>query len=338
MERGRLSIVACDSGQGLARRIVSCLDSIAERYGPAGGHRLVRSDEIMFANGEMKSCLLDSVRGDEVYVVQCMQDPLSDRSVNDNLMALVTALDAVHQSDADHITAVVPQFPYARQERKKEREGITAHQVARLLESAGAHRVVTLDVHAQAIGGFFQSATMENLHASGPIEDFIRKTYPIDNLIVVSPDVGSADRARHYSKMFSTDMAIVDKERDYSRPSTIVQVRLVGDVNGRDVLMVDDIVDTAGTILSAAELLKDKGARDICLACSLPLLNGKAVERLDQAFEQGVIKVLIGTDAVFHGDDFRHKHPWYQEVSVAPLFAQVFYNINTKGSVSSLLR
>jgi len=336
MERGRLRVIACASGRALAARIVAALAKIGDDRDHVDD-QLVASNEVSFPNGEVKTVILDPVRGDDVYVVQCMQDPLTTRSTNDNLMALVTALNAAHQADADHITAVLPQFPYARQERKKEREGITAQQVARLIEIAGAQRVLTLDIHAQAISGFFDRATLDDLHASGPIQEFISKTYALDNLIVVSPDVGSADRARHYSNRFSTELAIVDKERDYSKPSTIARVRLVGEVRGKNVLMVDDIVDTAGTIIAGAELLKEKGALDIYLACSLAALNGQAVERLDKAYETGVIKTLIGTDAVYRGEAFMKAHPWYQEVSVAPLIASVLYHINTKKSVSSLL-
>src|SRR5262249_46562914 len=161
--------------------------------------------EVHFANGEVKTVILEPVRGDDVYVVQAIDDPLRAYTVNDNLMAMVTALNAAHQADADHITAVLPQFPYARQERKKTREGITAKQVARLLEIAGANRILTLDIHAPAIGGFFEEARMDNLHASGPILSHFRNRYPVTNLVVVSPDVGSADRARFYSKALKAD-------------------------------------------------------------------------------------------------------------------------------------
>ena len=194
MERGRLRIIACASGEVLASRMVAELEKLEGRAS-SREELLIASQEVTFPNGEVKTTLGDSVRGDDVYVVQSVQDPLSARTINDNLMALVTALNAAHQGDADHITAVLPQFPYARQERKKEREAITAQQVARLIEHAGANRVLTLDIHAQAISGFFDRATMDDLHASGPISEHVRKHYPTDNLMIVSPDVGSADRA-----------------------------------------------------------------------------------------------------------------------------------------------
>ena len=334
MERGRLSLIACESGRALAERIVRSLHVDLK----ATEARLAASQEIHFSNGEVKTVIDDTVRGDDVYVVQAIDDPERSYSVNDNLMAAVTALNAAHQADADHITAVLPQFPYARQERKRQREGITAKQVARLLEIAGANRVITLDIHASAIGAFFESARMDDLHASGPILEHFRRHYPTGNLVVVGPDVGSANRARHFSKALQTDMAIVDKERDYSQPSTIARTRLVGDVTDHDVFMVDDLIDTAGTIIAASQLLKDHGARDIYLACSLPFLTGPAVDRLDVAHEKGLFKSLIGTDAVFRGEQFRGDHPWYVEVSVARLFARTLLHINSKRSVSELLR
>jgi ribose-phosphate pyrophosphokinase len=299
--------------------------------------RLVVSEEVHFANGEVKTVIQEPIRGDDVYVVQAVNDPLRSHTVNDNLMALITALNAAHQGDADHITAVLPQFPYSRQERKKTREGITAKQVARFLEIAGANRVVTIDIHAPAIGGFFETARLDNLHASGPILAHLRATHNLENVVVVSPDVGSAERARYFSKALNRDMAIVDKERDYSKPNTIARVRLVGEVRDHDVFMADDLVDSGGTILAAAELLKDKGARDVYLACSLPYLNGNAIERFDAAHGKGFFKVLIGTDAVYRGEQFGREHPWYEEVSIAPLFAKVLVNINRKRSISQIL-
>jgi ribose-phosphate pyrophosphokinase len=338
MERGRLSLVACSSGRALAERITDRLKRVLlAETGSDQGARLVESDEVHFANGEIKTVIREPIRGDDVYVVQAAADPLRPYTVNDNLMALVTALNAAHQADADHITVVLPQFPYARQERKKVREGITAKQVARLLEIAGANRVLTLDIHAPAICGFFENARMDNVYASGPILAHFRRHYPVENLVVVSPDVGSAERARYYSKALHAEMAVVDKERDYSRPGTVQSVRLVGDVRDHDVFMADDLIDTGGTILAAAELLRSRGARDIHLACSLPYLTGTAVDRFDRAHEKGIFKVLIGTDAVFRGADFIRDHPWFEEVSVADLFANVIAHVNRKQSVSVLL-
>ncbi len=337
-ERGALSIMACKSGRTLAQRIVEQINLIIHEESANLNLRLTESDEITFANGEIKTTINENIRGDDHYIVQCTDDPLSDKSINDNLMALLTATNSAFQSDADSITVVLPQFPYSRQERKKTREGITAKQVVKFLEVSGANRVITLDIHAEAIMGFFSHARLEDLHASRTIIDYFLANYETSNLIVTAPDVGGAEKARYYSKEMHTDLAIVDKARDYSAASVIESMRLVGNVKGKDVFIPDDMIGTGGTIINAAKLLKDKGAENIYIACSLPFFNGNAVEKLTEAYEKGFIKRIFGTDAVFHGEEFPKLHRWYEEISIAPLFARVIYNINSKRSVSELLK
>jgi ribose-phosphate pyrophosphokinase len=347
--RGRMSILACTSGSGFADRLVRHLDDLLnDQYGHQRWEDSCRrsAKEIFFSNHEVKTVITENIRGDDVYIVQCMDDPLtrdltdSDqrRSINDNLMALCTAIDAAYNADAQTITVIIPQYPYARQERKKERESITARQIAMFLEASGADRVITLDIHAEPVEGFFRSAHFENIHASGPITKHIKQHYDLSNLTLVAPDVGSVQRARHYSLTLGTDLAIVDKQRDYSRPSSIESVRLIGSVKDRNVLIIDDMIATGGTIINATKLLKENGAQDIYLACSMPYFNGAAVEKLDKAVREGYIKKVIGTDAVFHGEDFLKENPWYDEVSVAKLFADVVFRINQRESVSELLK
>lgn len=337
-ERGAMSIMACDSGHAFAQRIVNHLNEILQHEIHSLPLRLIKSEEITFSNGEIKTVIHENIRGDDHYIVQCIDDPLSERTVNDNLMALLTAINAAFQSDADSITAVIPQFPYSRQERKKTRECITAKQIAQFIEVSGARRVITLDVHSEAIMGFFTTAKLENLHASNFIIKHIKDNCKLNDLVITAADVGGAERARYYSKMLQADLAIVDKVRDYSQKSKIKSMRLVGDVKDKNVLIPDDMISTGGTIINAAELLKDKGAKDIYIACSFPFFNGDAVDLLSKAYEEGVISKVIGTDAVFHGEQFVKNTPWYEEVSIAPLFAEVIYNINQKRSVSELLK
>jgi len=340
--RGRLSLVSCDSGRRFAARVHEHLQQIVKIVDGESVSVARNSEEIVFANGEIKSVIHENIRGDDVYVIQCLDDPLSDRSVNDNYMALLTAVHAVHHSNADSITAVIPQFPYSRQERKKARESITARLVAAHLEDAGANRVITLDIHAEAIEGFFHSALLEDLHASKEIISFFETVIPKrdlkENLCIVAPDTGGANMARYYSNQFQCAFAVVDKARDYSKSSVVESMRLVGNVKGKHVIMPDDLVATGGTLINACRLLKENGAEKIYVACSLPFFNGPAVERLDKGFEEGLFEMVIGTDAVWWGDDFAEQHPWYREVSVARLFAQVIFNINRRRSVSELLR
>lgn len=338
VHRGRLSIVACNSGKPFASRVERSLIELIQAEDGVSEPVIRQSQEVTFANGEVKTVIEENIRGDDVYVFQCVDDPQSDKSINDNLMALVTAVNAVYQSDPDRITAVIPQFPYSRQERKKGREPITARLVANLLETAGADRVITLDIHAEAIEGFFERAILEDLHASRAIIAYIEKNVPKSNLCIVAPDTGGADMARYYSNVFQCPLAVVDKARDYSKASVVESMRLVGDVEGKRILLPDDLIATGGTLINACRLLREHGAAEIYLACSLPFFNGNAPEKLDRAHEEGLFEVLIGTDAVLHGEAFFKAHPWYREVSVAELFAHVLFNINRKRSVSALLK
>ncbi len=337
--RGELALMSCESGKPLARRILKQLNKIIKRTNPkSSGLTLVETEEVTFANGEIKTLIKDNIRGADIYIVQSVDDPNSNKSINDNILSLLTAINAVYQSDADSITIILPQYPYSRQEQKKTREGITAKQIASFLEISGADRVITLDIHAEAIQGFFNTAKLEDLHASNTLIQYFKKHFTVNNLVVVAADVGGAEKARYYSNRLQTDMAIVDKARDYSKSSVVESMRLVGNVSGKDVLIPDDMISTGGTIVNAARLLKLHNAKKIYIACSLPFFNYPALEVLQDAFENGDITCVMGTDAVFWGDQFIKKTPWYHEVSIAPLFANVIYNINTKRSVSELLR
>ncbi len=336
--RGELCLMSCASGLPLARRILNHLNKIIQQEKKVGQLEIIRSEEITFANGEIKTIIKDNIRGADLYIVQAIDDPQSPKSINDNLLALLTAINAAYQSDADSITVISPQFPYSRQERKKTREGITAKQIAAFMEMSGANRVITLDIHAEAIQGFFNRTKLEDLHASNTLIGYIRKHFPTDNMVVAAADVGSAEKARYYSQRLQTDFAIVDKARDYSKSSVIESMRLVGNVRDKDILIPDDMIGTGGTIVNAAKLLRHHHARDIYAACSLPFFNPPALDVLQEAFTKGELKRVIGTDAVFWGEDFVKKTPWYVEVSIAPLFAQVIYNINNKRSVSALLK
>lgn len=336
--RGLLCLLACKSGLSFTKRIIAELKRIYEREPELEPFHFTPSEEVVFANGEIKTIIRKNIRGQDVYVVQCIDDPTDPtRTVNDNLMAALTAINAAYNSDAESVTAVLPQYPYSRQERKKTRESITALQIARFLEASGADRVITIDIHSEATEGFFSRAHLENLHAYRAISGFFSQQFPTEDLIVVAPDVGSADRARSYAKSLHAGLAIVDKERRYDMPSTIKGMSLVGDVQDKNVFMGDDLVATGGTLINACRLLKEKGANKIYLGCSMAFFSGDAVDKFDRAHDEGVFDALIGTDAVPRGETFTDDHPWYREVSVAPLFARVIHNINQKRSVSKLL-
>ncbi len=341
-KRGKLSLLACNSGKGIGQRIRNELNRLyQEEYQDETGEftfNLVDSEEVYFANGEIKTVINDNIRGTDMYIIQNIDDPLSNNSVNDNLMALFTAIDSATQSDVEHVTVVLPQFPYSRQERRKGREGITAKVIAHFIDTFYVKRVITMDIHAEAIGGFFTEGKLENLHASRYFFHYVNSVLKIPDLTVVAPDVGSAERARFFSKNLRTDLAIIDKARNYAVASQVESMRLVGDVSGKNVLLCDDMISTGGTIINACRMLKDSGAKKVFICITHAFFNGKAVANFDKAYEEKLFDEIIGTDTVFWGDEFIHSHPWYHEISVAELFARVIFNINRKESVSALLK
>ncbi|OHD50681.1 MAG: hypothetical protein A2096_17465 [Spirochaetes bacterium GWF1_41_5] len=332
-----LAVLSCSSGRKFAERLIDALNIIIKNDGLFTSVGLIDSSEIIFANGEIKSTINDSVRGKDVYIVQLVDDPLSENSVNDNIFSLVTMINAAYNSDAGRITAVIPQFPYARQERKKGREAITAKIMANLLESSGADRVITLDIHAESIEGFFTKAKLENLHAGRIIINYVNSEINKEQLVVVAPDIGSAGRGRFFAHHLGIELAIIDKTRNYSQSSVIEKMVLVGNIKDKDVLLPDDMIATGGTLLKAVSVLKEKGANNVYIAAALPFFNGEAVHKFDQAWKQGLFRQVIGTDAVYHGENFSKNYPWYREISVAGHFGEVIYSLNQRRSVSGFL-
>ncbi|HNW16487.1 MAG TPA: ribose-phosphate diphosphokinase, partial [bacterium] len=190
----------------------------------------------------------------------------------------------------------------------------------------------------EAIAGFFHRARLDNLHASRQLmKAMCKRSLLNDNTVVVAPDVGSAETARYYSRELKTDMALIVKERDYSKASVVVEARLVGSVEGRNVVIVDDMIATGGTLIAACAKLKELGAENIDVFCTFPFFNGDAVKKLDEAFANGTIHSVTGTNAVWRGEKFIADHPWYNEVSVTRLFAKVIYHINHMESISNIL-
>lgn len=338
MRNGRMVLLALNSGIGFANRVCHEINRIIRHDGDPLNFSITPSTEVTFANGEKKVVIEESVRGKDVYIVQLMDDPHSDMSVNDNIFALASAINAAYYSDAARITAVIPQFPYSRQDKKKGREPITAKIFGNLLEVSGVNKIITLDIHSEAIEGFFNRVHMENLHAGRLLIRYVQTRIESKNLMVVAPDVGSAKRGLFFAKALGKELAIIEKSRDYSKQSAIEDMTLVGNVRNKDVFINDDMIATGGTLLNACRLLKSKGAGDIYISVSLPYFSKDSHALFDAAFKEGLFKRLIGTDGVFWGKEFSEKYSaWYEELSMAPLFAKVISNMNLGKSVSRLL-
>jgi len=294
-------------------------ESICKHLGvPLGKAKLDR-----FSDGEIYLQILENVRGADVFVVQSCCYP-----VDNHLLELLLMIDAFKRASAWRITAVLPYYCYARQDRKdKPRVPISAKLVADLLETAGASRALTLDLHAPQIQGYFD-VPVDHLYAAPVLVEYFRNK-KLPNLTVVSPDAGGVERARSFAKRLGAPLAIVDKRRVDIDVSEVMN--LIGDVRGRSTLIVDDIIDTAGTLVKTAEALKKEGATQIFAACTHPVLSGPAVERI----ENSVLTEVIATDSVPLHDGAK-KNSKIKVLSVADLLARGIRSIHEETSISEL--
>ena len=277
-----------------------------------------------FADQEVWVEIEENVRGEDVFVIQSTSFP-----ANDHLMELLVCVDALNRASAKRITAVLPYFGYARQDRKPgPRAPISAKLVANLITVAGADRVLTMDLHAGQIQGFFDIPT-DNLYAEPLMIRDIKENYATNNLMFVSPDVGGVVRARRMATRIGGDLAIVDKRREQAGVSEVMNI--IGDVSGRDCIMVDDIVDSAGTLCNAAAALKEAGASSVSAYVSHGVLSGKAVERVTGS----ELKELVVTDSIAFTEEVDGASN-IRKVSCAPLIGEAIRRISEETSVSSL--
>jgi ribose-phosphate pyrophosphokinase len=285
---------------------------------------LVKAVVRRFADMEVFVEIQENVRGEDIFVIQSTSFP-----ANDNLMELLIVIDALRRASARRITAVIPYFGYARQDRKVgPRTPISAKLVANLITHAGADRVLTVDLHAGQIQGFFDIPT-DNLYAMPVIVKDITDYLGQSNLMVVSPDVGGVVRARALAKRLGADLAIVDKRRERAGESEVMNI--IGDVEGRSCILIDDIVDSGGTICNAAEALLREGAKDVCAYATHGVLSGGAVARI----KGSKLKSLVITDSIAATDEVA-KCSNIRRISIAPLIGEAMRRINNEESVSSL--
>lgn len=307
-----------------------------------------------FANGEFKAEILNSVRGVDVYIIQDVENhyPLTfyndecsyNLTVNDHVMLLLATIDAVLQASARSVTVVVPTYPFSRQHRKKGREALTASWFGRTLEDMGVARIITLDIHSKEIENSFNKLRLENLHAS---YQTVKKLSELINLrstdlVVVSPDTGAVDRNKYYAGNLKSPLALLYKERDYSKltrnadENNITKMRLLGSVENKTVFMADDLLGSGGTLIKAMKYLIELGAESVIAAVSLPLFTGEAINYFDEAYGKGYFHRIIGTNAVYHNKKILNKE-WYVSANISNLFARVIYRNHHERSLSSLL-
>ena len=273
-----------------------------------------------FSDGEISIQIGESVRGKDVFIIQSTCAP-----TDTNLMELLILTDAIKRSSASTVTAVIPYFGYARQDRKAApRVPITAKLVANMIEIAGIDRVVTMDLHAGQIQGFFD-IPVDNLYGTITFINYLKNKH-LSNPIVASPDIGGVARARSLAKQLNLDLAIIDKRREKANESEVMNV--IGDVNGKDVILIDDMVDTAGTLIKAAAAFKERGATSVTAFCTHPVLSGPAYERI----ATGAIDELVVTDTI----PLKEQNEHIKVISVAPLFAEVIRRVYHDESVNNL--
>ncbi|HEY8616660.1 ribose-phosphate pyrophosphokinase [Phenylobacterium sp.] len=309
-----MKLLAGNSNRTLAQAIADYLDV-----------PLTRAQVRRFADNEVFVTIDENVRGEDVFVIQSTSYP-----ANDNLMELLICMDALKRASAVRITAVLPYFGYARQDRKTGgRTPISAKLVANLITRAGADRVLTMDLHAGQIQGFFDIPTDNLLPSRRMAEDIREKHRNLDDLLIVSPDVGGVVRARALANRLGADLAIVDKRR--SGPGQSEVMNIIGDVAGRHCILYDDIVDSAGTLVNAAQALKDAGATDVSAYVTHGVLSGGAVERVDNS----VLHELVVTDSI-EATDTVSRSGKVRVVSCAPLIGEAIRRIANEESVSKL--
>lgn len=290
-------------------------EKIADYYGqPLGNKSLMR-----FSDGEMQPIINESVRGSYIFFIQSTFAPA------ENIMELLLLIDTAKRASAGYITAVIPFFGYARQDRKdKPRVPISAKLIANLLQAAGANRVMTMDFHADQIQGFFD-IPVDHLKSEAIYMPYLQEQN-LKNVIFASPDVGGVKRARTYAKYFKTELVICDKYR--KKANEVAGMTVIGEVKGADVILVDDIVDTAGTLCKAAEALLDKGAKSVKALCTHPVLSGKAIENI----ENSRLEKVIVTDTI----PLTRTSDKIEVLSTAKLFARAIRNTHEHRSISAL--
>ncbi len=292
---------------------------LASKISQSYGKPLGEVTHQTFSDGEMCPYFSESVRGADVFIIQSTFPP------SDNFMELLLLIDGAKRASAEYVTVVVPYFGYARQDRKdKPRVAIAAKLIANLLTAAGADRIMTCDLHADQIQGFFD-IPLDHLDGTSIFIPYL-KSLNLDNIMFASPDVGGVKRTRAFAKFFNAEMVVCDKHR--KRANEVASMRLIGDVEGKDVIMVDDLIDTGGTMCKAAELLKEKGATSVRAVVTHPVLSGKAYENI----ENSVLEELVVTDTL----PLRGNSSKIKVLTVADLFAKAIRKIHDHESISSL--
>jgi ribose-phosphate pyrophosphokinase len=332
--RAPFSIITCKSGRPLAKKIVKSLSKRTTRE-----VHLIEAMEIEFANTEIKTIIDESIRGREVYIIQDVENNEEVFSIDQNLRSLYTTIDACRRCDAERITAVLPSYPYARQDKQDGRDGITAARVAWELEGEmGVDHLMTIDLHNSAIQGFFRRAKIDNLRGGYVLKPHLKRMIKDPTKTVIIPtDLGGAKRANYFAQYLHTDIAFSYKKRDYRKANCVENIEILGNVKDKDVYIIDDMIDTGGTLTKTIEKVRKMGAKKIIAICTLALFNGDSIENFSKLHKDEILDLVIGTDATYHSKEFLKQNKWFKEISISKYFAEVIYRINRRQSIGDLL-
>jgi ribose-phosphate pyrophosphokinase len=354
-----LAIISCLSGKSFADSLDHGLRGLMGRTPRGNGSFIMPSEEIWFPGddnkglGEVKTVIGDNIRGMHAVIVQDTANYSTEYvngdgietklSQSDRYEALRSAIRAARESAAELVTVVIPYFPSSRQEKKtnhkkkgKLREAIMAKKVADDLERDGANKVITLDIHNEAIQGFFDQTEMINVYAASDFIPYIAENFDLKNAAVGGPDAGSGARCMFYADILGIDVALAYKRKDYSGEGGVDEINILGKVKGKTVFIVDDMIARGGSIEEVVKAMKEAGAKDCYFVTSLPLLVGPAKQRIEKLYAEGFLKGVMVTDAIYHSDYFEKHKDIYHMVPVSCTFSKAVQRLHVNGSVSDL--
>ncbi len=334
--RAPLYILSTRSGVELSQRICRFLKV-----------RFNRINVIDFSCGEFKTVLPESVRGKDVFLVSCALDNKRNISIESNVMETLMIIDTLKNCHANSITLVIPCLPYARQDKRYGREPSTALLLAKMIGCSGADAVITYDLHASQIKCYFEAVNIlpDHLYATKIFLSYIKRNHVLNDVIVVPPDPGAVKRALLYSKMLfpnqnraevQSRVVFTAKKRSLKQPNKIDFIKLLGDVKGKTVMVVDDMVDTGGTVSAIIEAINKKGAEKTILCATHAILSGPAKYRLDDLYKHGKLDEFLTTDTVPQKEDYLKKRKWFKQLSIAKMTAEIIRRINNNEPTSSL--
>ncbi len=289
-----------------------------------------------FAVGESKVVLKNSVRASNIFLIQSPINKFTTRSIHDELFETLMTIDTMKGCGASKIVLIMPCLPYTRQDKRFGREPCTASIIAQLLSNAGIDHIITVDIHADQILEYFKilGVQADGLYASPILISYIKRNFKKENLWILSPDAGGLKRAMFYANKLGAKVAVAAKSRSYEKSNFIDEVHILGDLHGGDVIIVDDMVDTGGTVCKVIEKLHKQGVNSVSICTAHPLLSPPAVPRLDKLHSEGKLDKLIATDSIFYPIAFHNLHPWFVQLPLAPLLADVILAIHKGESIS----